>query len=99
MWEQSDCVDYLKTAAVLAAYIDQSISTNTFYNPAYFADGKVSGTLIAKNLMLGYKWGLKTIYYSLINKMGSKAALKDDNIIEFKLEQLEDEEACEACVL
>ena len=100
MWEQTDCVDYLKTAAVLAAYIDQSISTNTFYNPAHFQDGKVSATLIAKNLMLSYKWGLKTVYYSLINKMGSKAALKDDNVIEFtKLEPLEDEEACEACVL
>jgi ribonucleoside-diphosphate reductase alpha chain len=101
MWEQTDCVDYLKTSAVLAAYIDQSISTNTFYNPAYFTDGKVSATLIAKNLMLAYKWGLKTIYYSLINKMGSKAALTDkDNVIEFtKLEPLEDDEACEACVL
>ena len=101
MWEQTDCVDYLKTSAVLAAYIDQSISTNTFYNPAHFPDGKVSATLIAKNLMLGYKWGLKTIYYSLINKMGSKAALTDkDNVIEFtKLEPLDDEEACEACIL
>jgi ribonucleoside-diphosphate reductase alpha chain len=100
MWEQQDCVDYLKTSAVLAAYIDQSISTNTFYNPAFFPEGKVSATLIAKNLMLGYKWGLKTIYYSLINKVGSKAALKEDNVIEFtKLEPLEDEEACEACVL
>jgi ribonucleoside-diphosphate reductase alpha chain len=100
MWDQHDCIDYLKTSAVLAVYIDQSISTNTFYNPAYFPEGKVSATLIAKNLMLAYKWGLKTIYYSLINKMGSKAALKDDNVIEFtKLEPLEDEEACEACVL
>jgi ribonucleoside-diphosphate reductase alpha chain len=101
MWEQHDCVDYLKTSAVLAVYVDQSISTNTFYNPAYFPEGKVSATLIAKNLMLAYKWGLKTIYYSLINKMGSKAALTDkDNVIEFtKLEPLEDEEACEACVL
>jgi ribonucleoside-diphosphate reductase alpha chain len=100
MWDQQDCVDYLKTSAVLAVYVDQSISTNTFYNPAFFPEGKVSATLIAKNLMLAYKWGLKTIYYSLINKMGSKAALKDDNIIEFtKLEPLEDDEACEACVL
>lgn len=100
MWDQQDCVDYLKTSAVLAAYIDQSISTNTFYNPAFFPEGKVSATLIAKNLMLAYKWGLKTIYYSLINKMGAKASLKDDNVIEFtKLEPLEDEEACEACVL
>jgi len=102
MWDQRDCVDYLKTAAVLAAYIDQSISTNTFYNPAYFAEGKVPGTLIAKNLMLAYKWGLKTVYYSLINKMGSKAALSDkDNVIEFtKLDPLEeDDEYCEACTL
>jgi ribonucleoside-diphosphate reductase alpha chain len=75
MWDQQDCVDYLKTAAVLAAYIDQSLSTNTFYNPANYADNKVPGTLIAKNLMLAYKWGIKTIYYSLINKVGAKAGV------------------------
>jgi len=75
MWDQQDCVDYLKTAAVLAVYIDQSLSTNTFYNPAHFAGGKVPGTLIAKNLMLAYKWGLKTIYYSLINKVGAKVTV------------------------
>ena len=102
MWDQADCVEYLKTAAVLAAYIDQSISTNTFYNPAFFDQGKVPGTLIAKNLMLAYKYGLKTIYYSLINKVGSKASLSEkDNVIEFtKLEPLdEDDEYCESCVL
>jgi ribonucleoside-diphosphate reductase alpha chain len=101
MWDQRDCVDYLKTSAVLAVYVDQSLSTNTFYNPAYFAEGKVPGTLIAKNLMLAYKWGLKTIYYSLINKMGSKAGLiEEDNIVQFPL-QIDDldEENCEACVL
>ena len=54
MWDQTDCVGYLKTAAVLAAYVDQSISTNTFYNPAHFTDRKVPVTLIAKNLMLGH---------------------------------------------
>ena len=75
MWDQQDCVDYLKTAAVLAVYIDQSLSTNTFYNPAHFAGGKVPGTLIAKNLMLAYKWGLKTIYYSLVNKVGAKVSV------------------------
>ena len=100
MWEQTDCVDYLKTAAVLAAYIDQSLSTNTFYNPAYFDQGKVPGTLIAKNLMLAYKWGLKTIYYSLINKVGSKVALQEDNVIPFvKQDIIEDDEYCESCVL
>lgn len=101
MWEQTDCIDYLKTAAVLAAYIDQSISTNTFYNPAHYEGGKVPATLIAKNLMLGIHWGIKTYYYSLINKMGAKAALKDDNVIPFvaNIDQEEIEEHCESCVL
>jgi ribonucleoside-diphosphate reductase alpha chain len=103
MWEQTDCVDYLKTAAVLAAYVDQSISTNTFYNPAHYDGGKVPATTVARNLMLGIHWGLKTYYYSLINKMGAKAALTEksqDNIITFSppVEEL-DEENCEACKL
>jgi ribonucleoside-diphosphate reductase alpha chain len=63
----------LKTSAVIAAYTDQSISTNTFYNPAHFPDRKVPTTLIAKNLMQAHLWGIKTFYYSLINKQGSKA--------------------------
>jgi ribonucleoside-diphosphate reductase alpha chain len=79
MWDQKDCVEYLKTAAVLAVYVDQSLSTNTFYNPAHFKDSKVPGTLIAKNLMLAYKWGLKTLYYSLINKVGAKATVTGTN--------------------
>lgn len=101
MWEQRDCVDYLKTSAVIAAYTDQSLSTNTFYNPAYFEGGKVPATLISKNLMLASKWGIKTIYYSLINKMGSKAGLTEtDNIVQFPIQVDDmDEENCEACVL
>ncbi len=103
MWEQTDCADYLKTAAVLAAYVDQSISTNTFYNPAHYEGGKVPATTVARNLMLGIHWGLKTYYYSLINKVGAKAALTDkaqDNVIAFNppIEEL-DEENCEACKL
>jgi len=100
MWDQKDCVEYLKTAAVLAVYIDQSISTNTFYNPAHFNQGKVPATLVSKNLMLGHKWGLKTIYYSLINKVGSKASLIDDNVIPFvKQDIIEDDDDCLACKL
>jgi ribonucleoside-diphosphate reductase alpha chain len=98
MWEQKDCEGYLKTSAVIAAYIDQSISTNTFYNPAHFADRKVPTTLIAKNLMQAHMWGIKTFYYSLINKQGSKAAAEDAPTM---LEPInfDDEEDCEACKL
>jgi ribonucleoside-diphosphate reductase alpha chain len=101
MWDQADCVDYLKTAAVLAAFCDQSISTNTFYSPKHFEDKKVPATLIAKNLMLAHKWGLKTIYYSLMEKLGVKTeeaeALAPD--IQVETISLDDEEACDACTL
>ena len=97
MWDQTDCVGYLKTSAVLAAYMDQSISTDTFYNPAHFPDRKVPTTLIAKNLMLAHKWGIKTLYYSLINKKGSKEE-EDEAPLE-EIDFFEDDESCESCKL
>ena len=106
MWDQRDCDGYLKTAAVLAAYVDQSISTNTFYNPAHFADRKVPTTLIAKNLMQAHMWGLKTFYYSLINKAGSKATNEATPEVHYngfynerEVETSIEEEDCEACKL
>jgi len=99
MWDQTDCIGYIKTAAVLAAYVDQSISTNTFYNPAHFSDRKVPTTLIAKNLMQAHLWGIKTFYYSLVNKQGSKST--DEIPPNMQLEQIDfdDEESCESCKL
>jgi ribonucleoside-diphosphate reductase alpha chain len=97
MWDQPDCVDYIKTAAVLAAYVDQSISTNTFYNPRNFADKKVPTTLIAKNLMLAHHWGLKTFYYSLINKAGSKVEEPEFKVTQEVIDY--DDDDCEACKL
>jgi ribonucleoside-diphosphate reductase alpha chain len=97
MWAQKDCIGYLKTAAVLAAYIDQSISTNTFYNPAHFADRKVPTTLIAKNLMQAHHWGIKTFYYSLINKQGAKAAKEE--AAPLAAIDFDDVEDCESCKL
>jgi ribonucleoside-diphosphate reductase alpha chain len=98
MWEQKDCDGYLKTAAVIAAYVDQSISTNTFYNPAHFADRKIPTTLIAKNLMQAQIWGLKTFYYSLINKAGSKAIAEEAPVMLEPID-FENEEDCESCKL
>ena len=98
MWEQKDCDGYLKTAAVIAAYVDQSISTNTFYNPAHFADRKVPTTLIAKNLMQAHAWGIKTFYYSLVNKQGSKAIAEEAPVM-LEAINYDDEESCESCKL
>jgi len=97
MWDQTDCAPYLKTAAVLAAYVDQSISTNTFYNPAHFPDRKVPTTLIAKNLMQAQLWGIKTFYYSLINKQGSKEI--EDEAPLMPIDFFEEDSDCESCKL
>jgi ribonucleoside-diphosphate reductase alpha chain len=104
MWDEKDCVGYIKTAAVLAAYVDQSISTNTFYNPAHFPERKVPTTLIAKNLMQAHYWGIKTFYYSLINKAGSKI-VEEPKLNGFHgaelngFHEVELEEDCESCKL
>lgn len=97
MWDQQDCLPYLKTAAVLAAYVDQSISTNTFYSPKHFPERKVPTTIIAKNLMQAHMWGIKTFYYSLVNKQGAKT--HDIEMPELaSIEEL-DEESCDSCKL
>jgi ribonucleoside-diphosphate reductase alpha chain len=99
MWEQRDCDGYLKTAAVLAAYIDQSISTNTFYSPKHFPDRKVPSTLIAKNLMQAHIWGIKTFYYSLIEKQGSKMDAETPPNMPLEQIDFDEEEDCESCKL
>lgn len=97
LWEQTDCENYLKTAAVLAAYIDQSISTNTFYSPKHYPDRKIPSTLIAKNLMNAHIWGLKSLYYSLVEKQGSKQV--DDVATPLELIDYDAESDCESCKL
>jgi ribonucleoside-diphosphate reductase alpha chain len=99
LWDQKNCDGYLKTAAVLAAYIDQSISTNTFYSPKHFPNRKIPTTLIAKNLMLAHNWGLKTLYYSLLEKQGAKSEDVDMPPFVTQEESLDDEEDCMSCKL
>ena len=98
MWEQTDCDAYLKTAAVIAAYVDQAISVNTFYNPANYSDRKVPATLIAKNLMEAQRLGIKTFYYSLVNKQGAKSEVEPESTALDPID-FDDEDGCESCKL
>jgi ribonucleoside-diphosphate reductase alpha chain len=106
MWDQTDCIDYLKTAAVLAAYVDQGISVNTFYNPANYPERKVPVTVVAANLMQAHRWGIKGIYYSLINKQGSRVNSQQPAAVDYSsnsytitIDIVEDEEDCLSCKL
>lgn len=105
LWEQPDCIEYIKTTAVLQVYVDQGISSDTFYSQKHFAEGKIPVTLVIKNLMLAHKWGLKSHYYHLVDKQGAAGLLKTEALAERLLEFAPsdlvsvEEEGCEACVL
>jgi len=101
LWDQPDCLPYLKTVAVMQAYTDQGISSDTFYSPKFFPEGKIPVTLVIKNLMLCHLWGFKSHYYNLIDKQALMDGLKADSPeqpLDVTMEAEEDE-YCEACVL
>jgi hypothetical protein len=56
----------------------------------------VPTTLIASNLMLAHRWGIKTFYYSLINKQGAKQ--QDEDLPALALAEPMEED-CESCKL
>jgi ribonucleoside-diphosphate reductase alpha chain len=98
LFEQKDCLPYIKTVAVLQAYVDQGISSDTYYSPKHFEDGKIPLTLVTRNLMLAHKWGLKSHYYHLVDKEGAVAAIKKEEPVA-EPETSVDEDYCESCVL
>lgn len=69
LWDQPDCVGYLKVVAVQQKYLDQAISANTFYNPERYYDsvknpnGDIPLADLIMHDLLSYKWGIKTGYY------------------------------------
>ena len=82
LWAQPDCVEYLKTVAVLQAYVDQGISTDTFYSPRHFKDGKIDINVVARNHMLAHHWGLKSFYYHLVEKQAVLESVKSDKTVD-----------------
>lgn len=87
LWDQKSPEGYLKICAVLQKFIDQSISVNTSYNPAYYEDEKIPMSEMLKHLLMCYKYGIKTLYYFNTH----------DGAGEIKVETKDDE--CEACII
>lgn len=83
-----ECIEYLKTAAVIQRWVDQAISTNTWYDPEKFPDGKIPRAKMMQDILSFYMWGGKTLYYNT-----NKDAKEDE-----ELKQAE-EPGCESCVV
>lgn len=63
LWDQPSPEGYITIMAVLQKFIDQSISTNTSYNPMFYPDEKIPMSEMLKHLLMMYKYGIKTGYY------------------------------------
>lgn len=83
LWDQKSPEGYLKICAIFQKYIDQSISTNTSYNPIFYDDEKIPMSVLLNHLLLCWKWGIKTLYY--LNTYDGQGEIKIE------------EEECESC--
>lgn len=63
-WEMRNNKGLLDTAAVMQKFIDMSMSTNLYYNYSHYEDGNIPLSVIIKDQIYGYKYGLKNFYYA-----------------------------------
>lgn len=91
LWDQKSPEGYLKIVAVLQKFVDQSISTNTSYNPAFYPDEKIPMSEMIGHLLLCYKYGIKTLYYC--NTNDGAGEIKDVDIAPGVVV----DEDCESC--
>jgi len=62
-----DNEEYLKFIAIFQKFLDQSISTNQYYDISKYKNNKVPVKDLIRHDGIAYKYGLKTLYYMNIN--------------------------------
>lgn len=63
LWDIPSNEGYIELAAIMQKFIDQSISANLSYDPNKYEDQKLPISVVMRDILLAYKYGLKTIYY------------------------------------
>jgi ribonucleoside-diphosphate reductase alpha chain len=63
LWDMPNMDGYLNIMAVIQKFFDQSISTNTSYNPQHYENSEVPATVLIGDLLRSYSLGIKTLYY------------------------------------
>jgi len=100
LWDQKSPEGYLKIMAVLQKYIDQGISVNTSYNPAFYEDEKIPMSEMLKHLIMFYRYGGKQLYYfNTHDGQGEIDITRDsEKLPESQQEEVEDE-VCDSCTI
>ena len=91
--------EYLKFVAVFQKFLDQSISTNLYYDVKKYTDNKVPVRELINHELTAYKYGIKTLYYLNSNdnsgEISQKLAQENDRAtIDFHVQPAE-EPSCE----
>jgi ribonucleoside-diphosphate reductase alpha chain len=63
-WEMTDNKAIINIASVIQKFVDMSMSTNLYYNYAHHEDGNIPLSVLIKDQIYGYKYGLKNFYYA-----------------------------------
>ena len=79
LWDIKDNEGYLQLCAIMQKFVDQSISTNTHYDPSQYDGNRVPMKLFLMDLLKAYKYGIKTLYYHT-----TRDGASDDQSIEKK---------------
>ena len=62
-WDMKDNKAILNICAILQKFVDMSISVNLYYNYAHFSEGNIPLSILIKDQIYGYKYGVKNFYY------------------------------------
>ena len=63
-WDISDNTPIINVASVIQKFTDMSMSTNLYYNYDHYEDGSIPLSVIVKDQIYAYKYGLKNLYYA-----------------------------------
>ncbi|MBW5291064.1 MAG: Ribonucleotide reductase of class Ia (aerobic), alpha subunit [Candidatus Ruthia sp. Asou_11_S2] len=79
LWDIKDNEGYLQLCGIMQKFVDQSISTNTHYDPSQFEGNRVPMKLFLMDLLKAYKYGIKTLYYHTTRDGGDDWQEKEDD--------------------
>ena len=89
---------YLNVMAVIQKFFDQSISTNTSYNPQHYPNAEVPASVLVGDLLKSYQLGIKTLYYqNTYDGKGEEEITEQPQITAEDL--LESDETCDTCAI
>ena len=78
LWDLPSIDGYLQLVGIMQKFVDQSISTNTSYDPSKYPDNKVPMAVLVKDILTAYKYGIKTLYYHNTRDRAGEQQVEDN---------------------